>query len=364
MSAPLLRIDVRKRLEGVTLDARLTLHDEALVLFGPSGAGKTSLLNVVAGLLRPDAGTVELAGRVLERRAVPGPAVHVPARNRGIGYVMQDYALFPHMSALENVRYPIRRRADSAARARALLERVSLLHLADIEPARLSGGQQQRVAIARALARAPRLLLLDEPFAALDRALRERLHHDIRTLRRESGIAIVLVTHRLEDAFAIGDRLAVMRHGTIEQVGAAADVFRRPASRGIAEVLGIRNVFRARIVEATPGGTVLDWEGLRLDAPPLEGAAPAEVNAYIRPDDIKIVYPDRPLAPSVATNIIDARVVAVRSNAAARELQVELANGQQVEIRAPPLSYLALGLEPGVDVRVSLRREGVVLLGA
>ncbi|MBO2528279.1 MAG: hypothetical protein CW348_00205 [Thermobifida sp.] len=207
---------------------------------------------------------IEFDGAAFFRRNRPGPRVDLPARRRGVGYVMQDYALFPHMTVLENVMFPLRGAPDREARALALLERVSVAHLAHERPGSLSGGQQQRVVIARALAANGGLLLLDEPFAALDGPIRERLQADLRTLQRELRLVMILVTHRLEDAFALGDRIAVLRAGRLEQVGPIEDVVRRPATRGVAEIMGIRNLLRAHRILDLPGARRWAELGARL----------------------------------------------------------------------------------------------------
>ncbi|HSJ23702.1 MAG TPA: ABC transporter ATP-binding protein [Longimicrobiales bacterium] len=362
-STPALALDVRKRLGGLDLDAGFDADRDVLVLFGPSGSGKTTLLNMIAGLVQPDHGEIVLDGQVAFRRADTGRSVDVPARHRGIGFVMQQYALFPHMTALENVAYPLGRAPDRLTRAARLLELLGMQSHAGHRPAQLSGGQQQRVALARALAAERRILLLDEPFAALDAPLRERLQADLRRLRQELDLTIILVTHHLEDAFAIGDRLAVLSEGRIAQVGPVGDVFRRPATRGVAEIMGIRNLLSARVVAVGQAGLVLDWDGLQLRLPPDSNLSEGDdVTVYIRPDDVKIVYPDRPSSEAVAHNVFDARVTAHLESAASRVLRVELGNGQEVEVRFPALSYRPIPLEPGAVVRVALRREGLAVL--
>jgi molybdate transport system ATP-binding protein len=360
-----LRAVVRRRLAGVELDAQLDVGSEIVVLFGPSGAGKTSLLNAIAGLLEPEEGEIEIDGRVVYSRAHGRTRVNEPPRSRRVGFVFQDYALFPHLSALDNVAFPLRRRADRLARARALLAGLGMEHLADIRPEQLSGGQQQRVALARALALDSGVLLLDEPFAALDGALRERLQHDLRRLQQERQLAVIIVTHDLDDAFAIGDRLAVMREGRIEQIGAVGEVFQRPATNGVADVMGIRNVLSARVVAGTPT-LVLDWNGVRLE---LEHSAPelavgTVVTAYIRPEDVKIIYPDRPVARSVSRNVLGATIVATREAAGHRVLQIRTEHGASLEVRFPRLSYAQLRLVPGEHVSVALRSSGLVILSA
>ncbi len=358
-----LAIDVEKRYDAFRLRAKLTALPGVLVLFGASGAGKTTILNAIAGLVRPDRGTIVAAGRTWFRRGRSGSNVDLPARVRRVGYVMQDYALFPHMTALENVCFPLRRDAGAEPRAHALLDRMSMAHLAGRRPDQLSGGQQQRVAIARALASDSKVLLLDEPFAALDAPVRERLQRDLLALQRDLGLIVVLVTHRLEDAFALGDAMAVLRAGEIEQVGPLEDVFHRPATRGVAEIMGIRNLLRARVT-GVGAVTWLDWNGLTLEAPAdptLETGS--DVTAYVRPDDVKIVYSDRPMSPAVEHNLVDAEIVTVHQGATARAVRVRLGNGSEIELRFPLLSYANMQLDPGTRIRIALRRNGIVLLG-
>ena len=209
-------------------DVSLTVRDgEFLALLGPSGSGKTTLLNVVAGLVRPDAGRLVLDGEDI---------TDLPAGRRRFGTVFQSYALFRHMSVAENVGFGLRvlpsgrrpSRAERAARVGRLLDLVELGDFADRYPAQLSGGQQQRVAMARALAIEPRLLLLDEPFSALDAQVRQSLRGSVRDLQRRVGVAAILVTHDQAEAFAIADRVAVMNGGRIEQLGSPEELTAAP----------------------------------------------------------------------------------------------------------------------------------------
>ncbi len=356
-----LTVDVRKRLHTFTLDVRLEVADEVLVLFGPSGAGKTTILNAVAGLVTPDEGEIRLGDELFFRRRRGERPVNLPPRRRRVGYVFQDYALFPHMTVLENVAYPLWRRPDARRRALELLVNMRIDHLADRYPHEISGGQQQRVAIARALAAQPRVLLLDEPLSALDLAARERLQRDVRRLQRELGLPVIYVTHRLEDAFAVGHRLAVIREGRVEQVGPIEEVFRRPASREAAEIMGIRNLFHARVVEVRPDALVLDWDGLLLEATP-QPAPDTSVTAYIRPEDVKVLYPNRPLTDAVRHNCVEGVIVECRQQSAFRELHVRLPNGHEVEVRFPHYTYTPLDLSEGQPVQLSLRKEALVVL--
>jgi sulfate transport system ATP-binding protein len=206
---------------------------EILALLGPSGCGKTTLLRVLAGLETPDAGTVTFDGVDVTR---------TPAAARRVGLVFQHYALFEHMTVFDNVAFGLRVRKTPPervrARAGALLERVGLSSLASRAPSQLSGGQRQRVALARALATEPRVLLLDEPFGALDARVRKDLRGWLREIHHEMRVTTVLVTHDREDAFEVADRIAVMNQGRIEQLGEPAAVFRQPNSAWVMRFLG------------------------------------------------------------------------------------------------------------------------------
>ncbi|HBY97310.1 MAG TPA: ABC transporter ATP-binding protein [Chloroflexi bacterium] len=357
-----LHIDIEKRLGTFHLQVRLEVGTEILVLFGPSGAGKTQTLNAIAGLMTPDSGEITLDGTAFFRRGHGQPVVHQPARVRRVGYVFQQYALFPHLTALENVAYALWRQRRAREQALVLLERMHLAHVVDRYPHEMSGGQQQRVALARALAADPKVLLLDEPFSALDVAIRERLQEDLQVLQAEAGLIVIYVTHSLDNAFAVGHRLAVMREGRVEQVGPIEAVFRRPASNRVLEILGVSNVFQARVVETMPAGLLLDWDGLCLEAPLQPVDVGMMVTAYIRPEDIKILYPDRPVMSAVRHNQVDGRIVSRHPNSSLQTLRVSLPNGHDVEVSFPTYTYTPLSLTPGEMIKLSLRKEGLVLL--
>ena len=244
-----------------------------------------------------------------------------------------------------------------------LLERMNLTHVADHYPHELSGGQQQRVALARALAAQPHVLLLDEPLSALDAATRQRLQQELLGLQREFGLAVIYVTHRLEDAFAVGQRLAVMHDGELGQVGPIADVFRYPASPRVAEIMGIPNLFPVRVLAAHAEGLLLDWDGLQLVAPPQAIADGSRVTAYIRPEDVKILYPDRPVVDAVRDNQVSGQIVMSRLYPGGRVLHVLLPNGHEIEVRHASYTYAPLDLRVGDQVRLALRRDALVVIG-
>ncbi len=256
-----LRADVGRRLGPIDLQVQMVVDDgETLAVLGPNGAGKTTLLRTLSGLLPLDRGTIEIDGVTVDE---PEAGVFVEPARRSVGVVFQEYLLFPHLSVLENVAFGLRSRgvARKAARARATawLARVGLADRAGDKPTQLSGGQGQRVALARALAPEPRLLLLDEPLAALDIGTRIELRRDLRAHLASFEGARVLVTHELLDAVALADRIVVLEEGRVAQQGTIPDVAARPRSRYVADLVGV-NLLRGQARDdevALTGGGVL-----------------------------------------------------------------------------------------------------------
>jgi putative spermidine/putrescine transport system ATP-binding protein len=267
---------------------------EMIALVGPSGCGKTTALRMIAGLIEPDSGQVLIGGADLTRAAV---------HTRNLGLVFQSYALFPHMTVFENVAFGLCRRGvrepDLGSRVGAALELVRLGALAGRYPKQLSGGQQQRVALARAVVTEPRVLLLDEPLSNLDAALRDEMRVELRRLQQRLGITTIFVTHDQQEALTLADRMAVMRAGRIEQLGAPQEVYEHPASVFVAGFVGRSNLFE---VEAAPGGlrgpgritlraagtprgtmrAALRHEKLRLQGAPPPGANAFEAEITLR----------------------------------------------------------------------------------
>src|SRR6266849_4181122 len=221
-------------LADVDLDVR---SGEFFTLLGPSGSGKTTLLQLIAGFERPDGGRIELGG---------SDVTQVPPFARNVNTVFQDYALFPHMTVAQNIEYGLRvrrvPRAERREKAGRALEMVRLPGLGGRKPAQLSGGQRQRVALARAIVNEPQVLLLDEPLGALDLKLRQEMQLELQHVQREVGITFLYVTHDQEEALSMSDRIAVLNHGHIEQVGSPIDVYERPATEFVAGFIGISNV--------------------------------------------------------------------------------------------------------------------------
>jgi putative spermidine/putrescine transport system ATP-binding protein len=265
----------------------LAVHaGELLTLLGPSGSGKTTLLKVIAGFEIADAGVVTLGGHDITT---------LPPNKRNIGMVFQNYALFPHMTVAENIAFPLSiRKVPRAQATRDVEEALALVGLAGYGrrfPKQLSGGQQQRVALARAVVFEPRLLLLDEPFGALDRKLREQMQLEVRRLQQRLGITTIFVTHDQEEALVLSDRIAVMSDGVIEQLGDPRAIYAAPVNRFVADFIGESNLMHAR-VNSGGDAAVLD-NGTAL---PLPAALPAgtEVGVLLRPESISIRAQDAP----------------------------------------------------------------------
>lgn len=258
---------------------------EVLAIVGPSGAGKTTILRAIAGTYRVGDGHVSVNG---ETWFDDTAGTHRPPHRRAVGMVFQSYALFPHMTARANVAAALGHLPPDARAARAdeLLGLINLAGLEHRKPAELSGGQQQRVAVARALAREPQVLLLDEPFSAVDKATRQRLYREIAALRSTLEMPVVLVTHDLDEATMLADRLAVLHHGSILQVGTPQEITLRPNSGDVARLLNLRNLFPGRVVGHEPdrGITVIDWAGRQVTAPHSPGYPAGTPVTWAAPD--------------------------------------------------------------------------------
>ncbi len=252
---------------------------EFFTLLGPSGSGKTTLLRLIAGFEQPDGGTIELAGTDVTR---------IPPYARDVNTVFQDYALFPHMTVAENIEYGLKVRgvpkAERRAKAAKALEMVQLANFGARKPTQLSGGQRQRVALARAIVNEPQVLLLDEPLGALDLKLRQQLQRELLRIQREVGITFIYVTHDQEEALTMSDRIAVLNHGTIEQIGDPVEVYERPATAFVADFIGVSN-----IIERDGHQVTIRPEKITLLA--ADDAKPASADAHVEPATVTdVIY--------------------------------------------------------------------------
>jgi iron(III) transport system ATP-binding protein len=275
-------------LGDVSLDV---VEGEFVCFLGPSGCGKTTLLRAIAGLDPQTAGTIHQKGRDVSA---------LPPAQRDFGIVFQSYALFPNLSVTDNVGYGlVNRRQNKAAIVKRVAELLALVGLPDAGPkypAQLSGGQQQRVALARALATSPGLLLLDEPLSALDARVRLRLRHEIKALQRTLGVTTIMVTHDQEEALTMADRIVVMNHGAIEQVGTPQEIYRRPATAFVADFVGSMNFMAGTLVAPDK----VRVAGVDFACPPQDGLAPGQkVSLCIRPEDVRV----RDLPANIANRV-------------------------------------------------------------
>jgi len=312
---------------------------ELVALLGPSGGGKSTVLRMIAGLEEPDAGEIELNG---------ADATRMRVQERAVGFVFQHYALFRHMTVRENVAFGLtvkrRPRAEIDATVSELLQLVQLGALGGRYPAELSGGQRQRVALARALAPRPSLLLLDEPFGALDARVRVELREWIRRLHEEREITSVFVTHDQEEAMALADRVIVLHRGRVEQIGTPEEIYDDPATEFVASFVGSSNVLSG---EVRDGRAALG--PLAVGAPP--GAGDGErVRAFVRPHDVEISAPSGDASP-VATG----RVARMTRVGGMIRIELTLADGQPLAVEMTKDRAAELGVAEGDAVFVNLR---------
>lgn len=335
-----------KALDNVNLKVN---DGELVALLGPSGSGKTTLLRIIAGLEKPDEATdtkedppqVLFHGEDVARQRVG---------QRHVGFVFQHYALFKHMTVFENIAFGlrVRPRAERPSkeiinkRVNELLELIQLENFGGRYPSQLSGGQRQRVALARALAIEPKVLLLDEPFGALDAKVRQGLRNWLRRLHSEIHVTTILVTHDQEEALEVADRVVVMNQAKIEQIGSPADVFHHPATEFVMDFLGQVNVFRGRI----EGGRAVVG-GMQIEAPALVAGKAGAANVYVRPHELNI---ERHLN---GTSALKATVTRVNPAGSLAKVALATSEGSSIQVDLPFERFEQLKLTAGEQVYVS-----------
>jgi spermidine/putrescine transport system ATP-binding protein len=278
--------NVTKRFGDLTAVDAVTLgirRGEFLTLLGPSGCGKTTLLRMIAGFAMPDSGRVRLGGR---------DVTDLPPYRRNVTTVFQQYALFPHMNVFNNVAFGLQRRRAAreviTRRVKDALEMVRLSGLDKRTPTELSGGQQQRVALARALVLEPRVLLLDEPLAALDLKLRKQMQLELKGLQRRLGISFIYVTHDQEEALTMSDRIVVMNAGHVEQIGRAEEIYERPVSEFVAGFIGMSNIIEGTVAEVRDGASIINIANVPIAVQGNGVAVGERIRLMVRPEKIKL----------------------------------------------------------------------------
>jgi molybdate transport system ATP-binding protein len=348
----------------IPLDAELSCAPgEVLALIGPSGSGKSTLLRTIAGVYTPAQGRVSVGGEVWLDRA---RGVDAPPHRRRVGLVFQSYALFPHMTALQNVTAAMGHlpRAKRDARGGELLALVHLSGLEGRRPAELSGGQQQRVAVARALARDPAVLLLDEPFSAVDKATRQRLQAELGDLRATLAMPVVLVTHDFDEAARVADRISLLDRGAIIQSGAPRDILARPRSVAAARLVDMRNVFEGRVIRHEPERTIIAWAGREIEAAAAPAFAPGTAVAWAIPATQVILSRTDVAAPAITRNLLEATIrdLAYLSESVSVQVRVEGAGGPTLSMTLPAHYARRTGLQKGSAVTLALVPDGIHLM--
>jgi len=341
------RFDTLVAVDDLSLEL---LGGEFFTLLGPSGCGKTTTLRMIAGFEQPSEGQIRIEG---------ADVAGLPPHRRPTNTVFQSYALFPHLSVQDNVAFGLKRkrvpRAEIGRRVEAELERVGLSTEARRRPAQLSGGQQQRVALARALVNLPKVLLLDEPLGALDLKLRKGLQLELKRIQREVGITFVYVTHDQEEALTMSDRIAVMNHGRIEQVGDPEQVYERPATTFVAGFIGVSNLMPAAI--SAPGEVRLD-HGPTLRVPTDELAPGEHCNAVVRPEKLRIESLGAEGAPgSNGLPQVEGMVESSVYLGTSTQIVVDLGGEVRMTVLVPNASEAERQRLPGGGARVALSWE-------
>ncbi len=352
-----LSIEVRHDAPRLDFSAALP-EGEITALVGPSGSGKTSLLRAVAGLLRPRHARIALAGDVWD-----STQAHIPTQRRPIGFVPQHYGLFPHLTALGNVETSLLALPTPQRRERALacLDAAHVADCAERRPRQLSGGQKQRVALARAIAREPKLLLLDEPFSAVDRATRKSLYVELRQLHARQPTTMLLVTHDLDEAAQLASHIVLIDAGRVVQAGPTAEVLTRPASETAARLLDIPNIFGGEIVRHD------DRPRLRWGPHPLAFGKgefpPGPCRFAILPQHVLLIRPDKPWG-SHLENPLDGRIVDKLLLGPDAVVWIEPVGlpGERLQMRLPSRALKRHALAPGDAVQFSLRAVDLIVL--
>ncbi len=360
----MLEVDLDKRLRGFHLQIKLAAGDQIAALYGPSGAGKSLTLMAIAGLMRPASGSIRINGRTVFDSAA---GIDLAPHRRRVGLVFQEYALFPHKTVSGNLLYGLSRGTvarDGASRVEAMLHLLRLEAFADHYPHQLSGGQRQRVALGRALIGHPEILLLDEPFSALDLPVRETLREEVLEILAKYHGTVLLVTHDLQEAYLMASTIAIIDKGKILQVGSREDVLHRPRTRRVAEHTGAKNILRGVAFRDALGCWDIVWRGYRLrvdgDGPDRAG----EAELCIRPEDIRLVWPEK---AAERANVLRGRIVHEIERGLDYVLFVKIGEGSDpkkydLELRVEEHPRHHMMLHVGKEIYLSLPPDRLHLL--
>lgn len=347
--------DSSARNDAFVLDVEFRAPSGVTILFGASGAGKSLTLKSVAGLERPDEGFVSVGGETLFDSS---RAIDLPVRERSAGYVFQSLALLPHLTARENIEFPLARfdRRERRRRADELLEKFRITHASERLPRDISGGEAQRVALARALAAEPRMLLLDEPLSALDDETKSEIISDLRRLNSTLRLPVLYVTHSRDEAFALGERALVFEHGRIVAEGLPLEVFGSPAKASIARLTGVENIFSGAIeTRSAETGTMTvalhEAPECRIEVPMSKGMVGEEAQVAVRSSDI-ILATKEPEGLS-ARNVLRGRVARVEHRG--EETLVVVSSGVEWSASVTRQSLREMELEPGREVWLAFK---------
>lgn len=366
----MIEISIRRRLAGFDLAVDLeSVEDQIVVLFGPSGAGKSMTLASVAGLVAPDSGRIVAGKRVLFDST---SGINLPPQQRKIGLVKQDLALFPHLTVEENIAYGLSRapRRFIRERSQELLRLMHLEGMGNRYPVQLSGGQQQRVALARAIAPGPELLLLDEPFSALDAPTRMELRHEVLRLQRQIRIPILFVTHDLGEAYLLADRLAVIDAGKILQMDAPGEILSRPCCLIVARAVGVKNIFPGTVESCDEDGCRVRVGEMILDALPGRFVSGTPVHVCLRPERVMLLRPEQigrhsdqnAVHGEIVREMSDGMITSLFFRTSDNRLKPDTARDYDLQIDLPVYVYERLGLAHQRRWTVSLRKNAIHLI--
>ncbi|RZN41477.1 MAG: ABC transporter ATP-binding protein [Methanosarcinales archaeon] len=346
-----------KVLSSLDLSAK---KGEMFVLLGSSGCGKTTTLSVIAGLTKEDKGDIYIDGSRIN---------DTPPHKRGIGFVFQKYALFPHLNVYENVEFGLKagnkrgnqsKRGGNRTEVKRAMELVGLDGFEKRNPMKLSGGEQQRVALARALATEPECILMDEPLSNLDAVVRERLRHEIAQLQRDIGLTSIYVTHDQVEAMALGDRIAVLNNGRVEEAGTPEKIFYKPEKEFVARFTGMKNIFKGKItaIDEDNGVAQISTGNFDLTTVFVPSSVGTRVKACVRPEEIILAKSDRNTSARSARNEIAGRIIRIFPNGPLMRVLVDV-KGDEMSVDITRLAARDLGLGEGDRVLLTFKATSV-----